>query len=203
MSSNDTLPEGEMSGKLMPGTASKFYAYSLEVLLVPENKSDMVLKAEMGLEENRRATGNDLEQLNSKLVKAQLSVLAEESKDGEPVAYELGDREIHGSGENTSVNSLPLFHRDGWELIDFSPDSDLSRDASSDEAPVDNTSTENLEPAEYWIDLDALGGFDLTNETSSDQALSGTSFNLANFCRPAVPGPSFDNKLGGKVLARL
>ncbi|KAH6667472.1 hypothetical protein B0J14DRAFT_642415, partial [Halenospora varia] len=37
----------------LKGRSSKFYAYSLEVLLVPENKSDMVLKAEMGLGENR------------------------------------------------------------------------------------------------------------------------------------------------------
>src|SRR5690349_17425039 len=76
-----------------------------------------------------------------------------------------GDREIHGSGEDTSVNSLPLFWRDGWELIwdtaiDLSPDSDLSRDASSDKGPVDNTSIESLEPAKYWIDLDLLEGIE-------------------------------------------
>ncbi|KAH6667183.1 hypothetical protein B0J14DRAFT_659156 [Halenospora varia] len=130
------------------------------------------------LQSAQAPTIDDLEQLNSKLVKAQLSVWAEESKDGESVAHELGDGEIHGSGEDTSVNSLPLFHRGGWELIwdttiDLSPDSDQSRDTSSDEGfsdtspdeassetSSDGTFSEHDEAYEPYLDLDLLGGFD-------------------------------------------
>jgi hypothetical protein len=88
-----------------------------------------------------------------------------------------GDREIHCSGEDPSINSLPLFHGDGWDLIwdtaiDLSPDSDLPRDASSDEcfsdtSPAeassetssDGTFSEHGEANEPYLDLDLLGGF--------------------------------------------
>ena len=77
-----------------------------------------------------------------------------------------------------------MFHRDGWELIDFSPDSDLSRDASSDEGfsdtsldeassetSSDGTFSEHDETNEPYLDLDLLGGFDYPGPDLADNVI--------------------------------
>ncbi|PVH71034.1 hypothetical protein DL98DRAFT_521330 [Cadophora sp. DSE1049] len=133
------------------------------------------------LQSAQAPTIEDLEHLSSQLVKAHLPVMT-----GESMASELGDREIHSSGDDTPVTVLPLFDEDGWEPIGIfqDSDSDLSREASSDGGFSDTSTGEassetssdgdSSEASEQYIDIDLLDGYEYPRPDLADNTIHHT-----------------------------
>lgn len=95
------------------------------------------------------------------------------------------DREIPSSGDDTPITVLPLFDEEGWEPIGIfqDSDSDLSREASSDDGS--DTSTEegssetssdggSSEASEQYIDIDLLDGYEYPRPDLADNTIHHT-----------------------------